>query len=433
MGVYKFPDNFWWGSATSAHQIEGDNHNDWSEWEKSEARVESLKVKGLNPEDFISSKACDSYNRYQEDFYIVRKLNQNIHRFSIEWSRIEPEEGRFDPQAMQHYIDIVKALRDRGIEPMITLWHFTNPIWFTQKGGFINLNSPKYFTRYVKYVVDNLKGQAGLWITFNEATTVYSSFSYLKGLWPPQHKSIFEWRKVNKNIVRSHIEAYKEIKKIYNQSPASAFEVRPQRSPEVEPRGPARSTSHNVEVGVAESNSHSVSGSNFYEKIIGKIYNYYRNLYFWTKAFPYYDFMGVNYYHIDRRLSGSYKVLPKQDWRMEEMGWEIYPEGIYHAIKQLKKFKKPIYITENGTADAKDVTRDKFIKEHLRWVWQALQDGADVRGYLYWSLLDNFEWAHGYTPRFGLVEMDYKTFERRIRPSAYEYAKICLTNQLEID
>src|SRR5204862_494597 len=128
--------------------------------------------------DYNYGRACDSYNRYKEDFDIAKKLNQNIHRFSIEWSRIEPEEGRFDPEAIRHYADVIDALRKRGIEPMVTLWHFTNPVWFAKKGGFINLHSAKYFQRYVKYVVDNLKDRVGLWITFNEPG-VYIGASYL--------------------------------------------------------------------------------------------------------------------------------------------------------------------------------------------------------------------------------------------------------------
>lgn len=426
--IYKFPENFKWGSATSAHQIEGDNNNDWTEWEMSSSRIEQLKKEGKNPKDFISGKADDSFNRYEEDFDIAKKLNQNIHRFSIEWSRIEPEEGRFDSNAMQHYQKVVKALRDRGIEPMITLWHFTNPVWFAKKGSFLNLNSPKYFTRYVKYVVEHLP-DVKLWITFNEATTVYSGFSYLKGLWPPQYKSFFKWRRVNKNIIRSHIQAYKEIKKTYNHSPVDTNNSNIANLVS----GPADDwgTSHNVEVGLAESNTYSPGGNKFYERIIGKIYNYYRNLYFLIRAFPHYDFIGLNYYHVDRRVPGN-KILPNQNWIMEDMGWEIYPKGIYYVLKMIQKFKKPIYITENGTADAKDLIREKFIKEHLRWVWQAIQDGVDIRGYLYWSLLDNFEWAHGYSPRFGLVEVNFSTFERQIRPSAYKYSEICSRNILEI-
>jgi len=402
MEELKFPEGFKWGSSTSAHQVEGDNHNDWSEWEKS------------RPLEFQSGKACDSYNRYEEDFDIAKSLNQNIHRFSIEWSRIEPKEGRFDHETMHHYVNVVKALRERGIEPMITLWHFTNPVWFAEKGGFLNVDSPEIFTRYVKYVVDNLKDRVGLWITFNEAASVYAWFSYLNGQWPPQHKNIFEYIKVRKNLIKAQALAYQEIKKIYS-VPQTLSETNP--------------TSHNVEVGLVESNVFIVHGNLWYEKLIGKLYNYQRNLYFWDKALPYYDFLGLNYYHVDRRVLGSYRTLLKQGW-MPEMGWETYPKGIYHRLMELKKFKKPIYITENGIADTKDEQREKFIKDHLRWVWQAIHDGVDVRGYMYWSLLDNFEWARGFKPRFGLVEVDFNTFARKIRPSALEYAKICRENIL---
>ena len=431
MPIYKFPEGFKWGSATSAHQIEGDNHNDWTEWEKSPARLEQLKKEGKDPANFISGKACDSYNRYQEDFDIAKQLNQNIHRFSIEWSRIEPEEGRFDEKEMQHYINVVKALRDRGIEPMITLWHFTNPIWFAKKGGFLNIDSTKYFTRYVKYVVENLKDKVDLWITFNESTTIYSSFSYLIGLFPPQHKNIFEWRRANRNLVRSHIEAYKEIKKIYNQSPAH-FNI--EKGPITSLSTPfpiPKVMSHNVEVGISESNAEVVIGNNFVKRIIGKLYSYYRNLYFFTKAFPHYDFIGLNYYSIDRKVFKNFDVLPSQEL-VSSKNWEIYPKGIYQRLLDLKRFKKPIFITENGIPNVTDDDRIKFIEDHLYWIWKAIQDGADVRSYLYWSLLDNFEIKDGFSVRFGLVEIDYNTFERHIRPSALEYAKICRENVLNI-
>ncbi len=315
---------------------------------------------------------------------------------------------------MHHYVNVVKALRARGLEPMVTLWHFTNPVWFAEKGGWLNEKSPEIFTRYIKYVVDNLKDRVGLWITFNEAASVYAGFSYLNGQWPPQHKNIFEYIKVRKNFIRAQALAYQEIKKIYNVP---------------QPLSDTTPTSHNVEVGLVESNVFMVHGNLWHEKLMGKLYNYQRNLYFWDRALPYYDFLGLNYYHVDRRVPGSYRTLPKQD-RMPEMDWEIYPKGIYHRLMELKKFKKPIFITENGIADSIDKKREKFIKEHLRWVWQAIHDGADVRGYVYWSLLDNFEWHRGFKPKFGLVDMDFNTFERKIRPSALEYAKICKENSL---
>ncbi len=436
MATYKFPEGFKWGAATSAHQIEGDNHNDWSEWEKSERRIESLRFKGLNPNDYISGKACDSYNRYEEDFDIAKSLGHNIHRFSIEWSRIEPEEGKFDFDAMKHYIGLVKALRERGIEPMVTLWHFTNPIWFSKLGGFMNNKSSTYFTRYAKYVVDNLKNEVGLWITFNEATSIYSGFAYLIGVWPPQHKNILEWRRVNKNIIKAHVNTYKEIKKMYQYFPVvNSLETR--TSDEMQVRGQfPRSMSHNVWIGFAENNAYVVIGTSLIKRLVGEICNYYRNLHFYSKAFPHYDFIGLNYYNVDRKVFKNFDVLPKQEMA-QEMDWEMYPEGIYKCLLELKKYKKPIFITENGIADKTDQKRTRFIKDHLYWVWRAIQDGIDVRGYLYWSLLDNFEWAHGFGPRFGLVEVDYKTLptggERKIRQSAYEYKKICETNTLELD
>ncbi len=404
MNILKFPDNFWWGSATSAHQIEGDNHNDWSEWENSPKRIEELRSRNLDPRYFISGNACDSYNRFEEDFDIVKKLHQNIHRFSIEWSRIEPEEGRFDDKAMQHYIDVVKALKGRGIEPMITLWHFTNPIWFAQKGGFLNRKSPEYFSRYVKYVVGNLKDQVKFWITFNEPTTIYSAFAYLKGLWPPHKHSPVSYFVANGNFIKAHIAAYKLIK----------------------------SVSHNVMVGFVENNAFVVVGHRFLKQIVGRTYNYFRNVHFIKKVSSSSDFIGLNYYNIDRKIFKNFDILPKQTL-VPSKNWEIYPKGIYERLQEIRKFGKPIFITENGIPNVTDEERVGFIKEHLYWIWKAIQDGVDVRGYLYWSLLDNFEIVDGFRVRFGLVQIDHATFERKIRPSALEYAKICLTNQLEVD
>src|SRR3989339_517470 len=427
MQKIEFPKGFWWGSATSSHQIEGNNYNDWSEWEKSKKRAGELKAQGLSSADFVSGLACDSLNRYQEDFDIAKQLNQNIHRLSIEWSRIEPEEGKFDQKAMQHYIEVVRALKERGIEPMITLWHFTNPVWFANDGGFLNKKSPE---RFVRFVVEGLRDDASLWITFNEGTTIYSGMAYFRGIWPPQFRSFLKMLRVDKNIIRSHILAYKTIKEIYSQSPTapSSKEYVPPTEPEVP------HASHNIkepQIGVTENNAWIVAP--WYLKILGlgKLVEYYRNFFLLSRAYPYYDFIGLNYYNI-ARLPGSYSVLPKLDY-VEDMGWEIYPEGICKVLAGLKtKYNKPVYVTENGIADAADSRREKFIKDHLYWIWRAMQDGVDVRGYMYWSLLDNFEWHHGYGPRFGLVEIDYAHNQsRKIRSSALEYAKICRDNNFE--
>src|ERR1700675_827413 len=259
MEKLEFPKGFLWGAATSAHQIEGDNHNDWSEWEKSPERIAQLKKEGKDPADFISGKACDSYHRYREDFDIAKELGHNVHRFSIEWSRIEPEEGKFDEREMEHYKTLIAALRERGIEPMVTLWHFTNPVWFAKKGGFLNERSPQYFTRYVKYVVDNLCDRVGLWITFNEPTTIYSSFAYLKGVWPPHSMNPFKFFKAVKNFKRAHVLAYRAIKRIYRQSSSR-------------PSLPGH-TSHNVAVGFSENNAYVVIGRGWFKHLVGKVYD----------------------------------------------------------------------------------------------------------------------------------------------------------------
>ncbi|OGN05769.1 MAG: hypothetical protein A2750_04265 [Candidatus Yanofskybacteria bacterium RIFCSPHIGHO2_01_FULL_45_42] len=435
----KFPDGFKWGSATSAYQVEGNNRNDWSEWESLSERIAQLKKEGKDPSDFISGRACDSYNRYEEDFDIAKKLNQNIHRFSVEWSRIEPEEGRFNFEAIKHYQRLVNALRDRGIEPMVTLWHFTNPIWFAENGGWLNKKSPEYFTRYAKYVVDNLKDRVGLWITFNEATTVYANQAYLKGEWPPQHKNIFKFFRVRKNFIKAHSLAYREIKQIYNVSQATQNStLGMSHNPILQRTSTSQNAatlcdislmSHNVAVGLVENNVYFSGGKLLKGLGVVKMLNWLQ-LHAWSKTLPYQDFLGLNYYR-DYKLPGSKE---SDNGLIPEMPlWRIYPKGIYHCLTELKKFKKPIFITENGIADGTDKLKGKFIKDHLCWIWRAIQDGVDVRGYLYWSLLDNFEWAHGFAPRFGLVGIDYATLERKIRPSAHEYAKICLTNQLETD
>ena len=431
---YKFPEGFKWGSATSSHQVEGGNRNDWSEWESSPKRIAQLKKEGKDPSDFISGKACDSYNRYEEDFDIAKKLNQNIHRFSIEWSRIEPEEGKFDFEAIKHYQRLVKALRDRGIEPMVTLWHFTNPVWFAEKGGFLNKKSPEYFTRYVKYVVGNLKDEVRLWITFNEAFTVYAGFTKLSATWPSRDKGFFSFYKTRQNITKAHVLAYQEIKKICSGTSHNSFSTTSSMSQKIPTLYDTTSDVAQCWVGITENNVYVPDTKTFWGTYLRGLYRRLRNFYFFGKHAPYYDFIGLNYYHIIRKpnLGGKYEVIPKQEI-MAEMNWEVYPEGIYRVLKDLSKFKKPIFITENGIADATDKLREKFIKDHLFWVWKAIQGGVDVRGYLYWSLLDNFEWHLGFRPRFGLVEIDYATLERKIRPSAYEYAQICETNSLNYE
>lgn len=382
----KFPAGFYWGTATSAHQVEGSNFNNWSIWEKSGKRIERLKKQGKNPQEYISGRACDHYHLYEQDFDLAKSLNNNAHRFSIEWSRIEPKKGQIDQKEIEHYRKVLVALKERQLEPFVTLYHWTLPNWLAQKGGWLNPKAPYYFDRFVKIVSENLFDYVNFWITINEPN-VYASNCYLRGLWPPQRKNLFKYFRILKSLVRAHQLAYKSLRLI-----------------DLECR-----------VGITKNN---IYFSGF--PLIG----YFWNSYFLNKIKREQDFIGLNYYF--QHCFPKKKNLPVSD-----VGWSIYPQGIYFVLKDLKKYQKAIYITENGLADAQDIKRAKFIKDHLAWIHQAIQEEMDVRGYFYWSLLDNFEWDKGFWPRFGLMEVDYKTMERKIRPSAFQYAKICQNNRLE--
>ncbi|MEK9154654.1 MAG: glycoside hydrolase family 1 protein [Patescibacteria group bacterium] len=420
----QFPKGFYWGAATSAHQVEGNNHNDWSEWEKENAERLAREAKNkwqkwqqekfpemFEPENYISDRACDHYNRYEEDFDIAKSLGHNAHRFSIEWSRIEPEEGKFNEDEIEHYRKVIKALRERGIEPFVTLWHWTIPLWVRDKGGVANKYFSEYFSRYAERMAQKL-ADIKFWITLNEPTAVIA-MAYTKGDWPPQKRNPITALKVYKTLAQAHNEAYKKIHAV---------------SPE------ARVGFVNILSYIEPHNKNSL-----FDKLTARIAKYFSNEKFLNLTNNNNDFLAIDYYFHNRlKFPGKLKNEKKE---VSDMGWELYPEGIFHVLSDLKKYKKPIYITENGLADAEDARREWFIKESLRNVFRAISEGVDVRGYLYWSLLDNFEWDKGFWPRFGLVEIDYsakgesasggKMMERKIRPSAYEYAKICKNNGLD--
>lgn len=414
-GELKFPDGFLWGAATSAYQVEGGNRNDWSEWEKKNAErlAEEARTKWqkwqqekfpemFESENYICGRACDFYNRYEADLDIAKSLGLNAFRISIEWSRIEPEEGKFDEREIEHYRKVLKAIRARGMEPFVCLWHWTNPVWFEKFGGWASKKSIKYFVRYTEKIVKSLGKDIKFWLVINEPN-VYTGFSYLLGTQPPGKKNPLYFFRAYFNLLRAYKKSYKII--------------------------------HSIKPGSKVSFAHSAV---FFQvdiwKPINKLLAYFLSSFsnFFTKrTAKFLDFIGYNYYI---RIVVTYKKRKIPIEEKTDLDWEICPEGIYHVLKKLRKYKLPIYITENGLADSADANREKFIKEHLFWIHRAVREGVGVRGYMYWSLLDNFEMpeVRGFWPRFGLVEVDYKTMERKIRPSAQEYAKICKNNSLEL-
>ncbi len=395
-----FPENFLWGTATSAHQVEGDNfNNDWWYWEHSRKRIEGLKKEDKNPKDFISEKACDQYHLYEKDFDLIKSLNNNAYRFSIEWSRIEPEEGKFAEEEIQHYRKLLSALKARGVIPFVTLQHFTLPLWLFKKGGALSKEVAEYFERYVKFVVEELGDLVEFWITVNEPV-IGAVGGFLWETGPPQGKSLFKTIKVIRNSLKSHKKAYQAIHQIQKEA----------------------------KVGVAKNNIYfePYNSASFLDKFSTILLDYFWNRYFLNKTKKYLDFIGLNYYFPSKV---KFPLKTKSSNRVvSDTGSEIYPKGIYYVLKELQKYKKPIYVTENGLADTQDKLRAEFIIDHLRWIHKAIQEGMDIQGYFHWSLLDNFEWAEGFLPKFGLFEVNYKTLERIARKSVEIYSEICKNN-----
>ena len=393
-----FPKNFLWGAATAAHQVEGNNlYNDWWAWEK--------KGGGTKP----SGIACDHYKRFEEDFELAKKLNHNAHRLSIEWSRIEPEEGQWDEEVVKHYQEVLQSLKDKEMKTFVSLFHVTLPLWFAKKGGFEKKENIEYFKKFALFAASAFADKVDFWVTVNEPKTVIGG-GYLQGLWPPQKKNRFLALRVYKNLALAHKEVYRALKNEFPNAQIGAV----------------------INMPALHYYGHRILG-----RFVPLFIRFLLNHSFYLLTGDTHDFLGLNYYLFHnirfKDLTTKYtKKKLEQTMLLErsDLGWPIYPPGIYEALISLKKYKLPIYITENGIADSQDKHREKFILNHLQWVYQAIEEGVDVRGYLHWTLMDNYEWAFGFKPKFGLIEVDFKTQKRKIRKSALVYAQICKDNTL---
>jgi beta-glucosidase len=383
--ILKFPKGFLWGSATSAYQVEGGIENsDWS------------KV-------YPAGKACDHYNLYEQDFDLLKRLNQNAYRFSIEWSRIEPEEGKFNREEIEHYQKFLSALKSRDIKTMVTLHHFTSPSWLVKMGSWENPKVVFYFSRFAERMLNEYHDLVDFWVTINEPL-VYSSVIYLEGRWPPIKKNFISFLEVIRNQILAHKTVYQLFHKLVK----------------------------NIEIGNVENYCffEPFDKRSILDKFSAKAARYLWNNFYLNRIKNYLDFIGANYYR-HQKIRFPLQKIEDQIF-VSDINWEIYPKGILFVLKDLKKYNLPIFVTENGLADVRDKYRKNFIKDHLFYIHKALEEGVDVRGYFHWSLMDNFEWDSGFDPRFGLLEIDYKTLERKIRPSANFYAEICKNNQLVI-
>lgn len=388
---FKFPKNFFWGAATSSHQVEGGTDNDWTEWETSSKRLKYLERKGLIKKHgistYVSGRACDHYNRFEEDFKLARSLGHNAHRFSIEWSRIEPVEGEFNQKEIQHYKNVVNSLRKNRMEPFVTIFHWTVPRWFNKKGGWLSSKAPDRLVRFAEKITAALKDDVRFFITLNEPD-IFATHPYLIGDWPPCKGGLLSYFKSLDMLVRAHIKVYDAIKSI----------------------------APNSSVGIAKHNVHfEMARNTLLNRFLKRAGDSFWNFNILDKIVEKQDFIGLNHY--GRNLIDAW-FGQNPNYRISDLKWELFPPAIYHVLMDLKKYNKPIYITENGLADHHDIHRSWFITETIKSIYEAIQDGVDVRGYLHWSLLDNFEWAEGFLPRFGLIEVDYTALKRTIRKSA---------------
>ncbi len=398
------------GTATAATQIEGgDKNNNWYRF------AEEGKV-----EDKTSPyRADDHYERWREDIDIMTDMGLQIYRFGVEWSRIEPNQGEFDKNALAHYREEIDYMREKGIKPMLTLHHFTNPLWFEDMGAWENKNAPDIFINFAEKVVDSLGDIVDDYITINEPN-VYALNSFFYGIWPPEKKSLSAFSKVFSNMNAAHIRAYNMI-----------HEKR------------AKMGKRREETLVSFANHLRVfepkEQKNFFHKISAKFTEYMFQTAI-TEAqmcgkcrFPirkregvvrgkYYDFIGINYY--SRSTISGISDGVRDGCDKNDLGWEIYHDGLIELAEKLSdKYGReyPVFVTENGTCDNNDAFRPRFIYDQLKTISES---DNRIERYYHWSFTDNFEWREGESARFGIVHVDYETQKRTVKNSGKLYSSI---------
>lgn len=412
----RFPEDFRWGTATAAHQVEGDPaDSDWWAWEQIPGKVRD----GTN-----AGRACEWWaGRYVEDFDLAQAMGQNALRLSVDWSRIEPREGEWDGQAIARYREMLSALRQRGIEPMVTLFHFVSPQWLIRKGGWKDEAVVRYFERFAAKAVESFGDLVDLWCTINEPN-VYGTYSYLLGLWPPEEHSLQTTLRVIRHQLIAHGFAYRAIHRVQPQARVGLAQhlrvfdaFRPDSALD---RWAAR-----------------LQDSLFNELVLRPPVDGILPFPLGTNSkvpelADSQDYIGLNYYSRDMvtfdlsqpgLLFTRRFPMPGAEFSME--GWgEIYPEGLYRLLKRLQRYGKPIYVTETGVPDNDDSKRPRFLVTHLTAIHRALTEGVPVKGIYFWSLIDNFEWKEGFSARFGLIGLDLQTGQRTLKESGKLYGEI---------
>lgn len=420
-----FPAGFLWGVATAAHQVEGGNfNNQWWQWEQ--------RGKLHVPD---TARVClDWWNRAEEDFDRAKALGLNALRLSVEWSRIEPRPGQFDAQALARYRQMLAGLKARGLMPMVTLHHFTDPLWLAEQGGWLNPAAPGYFARFVRHVVEQLGDHCELWCTINEPN-IYALTGWVLGDFPPGGQGdVAGALKVLGQLIRAHGVAYAVIHRLQPNATVgwaqnfNTFDPETRFSP--------------LDVAVTRVRDLLVNDLVPRAIITGDVP---LPLLFFTgdvgEAKGTFDYVGINAYYRDLvrfdvtkpgQLFGKNVPAPgapRSDQPVSGTGWgEVYPQGIARVADELKRAGKPFYVTESGVADHADRLRPWVLAKGMKAIADARRRGADVRGYFHWTLVDNFEWAEGFSTRFGLYALDVPTQRRTARPSAELFGKMARAN-----
>ena len=436
----KFPENFAWGAAVAAYQVEGGNSNsNWYEFEKIPGKVKDK-----------CGAACDHFNRYESDFDLASALGVKIFRTSIEWSRIEPSEGVYDNMAIEHYRRYFTELKKRGLKPMVTLFHFTLPSWIVKKGGWCSGETIGHYTRFCEKMAFEYGDMIDMWTTHNEPT-VYTSAGYLNGMWPPGEKfNVLKYRVVLGNLVRAHGAAYRAIKAsdardADGDGVCASVGIVTNYCPMM-PGDPKNSAnvfiSERINYIANQLVLDALTTGKFDMSKIKGIFDG-RSVTLFPAEPGTLDYIGINYYtrmkinlSITNPLSGMQAGGPASRGvesgaagpDQTDMGWEIYPEGLYKVMMAVKQYDLPVFITENGIADASGGKRVKFLADHLIQLKRAVNEGVRVAGYIHWSFMDNFEWAEGFGKRFGLYSVDYATQKRSLTEGGAFYTEVCRNN-----
>ncbi len=406
---FQFPNGFLWGAATAAHQVEGNNLNS-----------DYWLLEQLPNSPFIepSLDACDHYHRYAQDIKLLAQLGLNCYRFSVEWARVEPVKGHFSRAAMDHYRNVALSCIEHGVKPVVTYHHFTCPIWFAAQGGWENPESIDLFARYCEKITRHLGDLISVACTINELnfTAQLDAKNFVpierrKAVMSAAAKSIGvkhfsaaplgEPKAISNNILKAHQKGRDAIKS-------------------VRPTLPTGMTLTMIDFQAAPGGEQKLKQLRY--EIEDRFLKVARGD----------DFVGVQAY--TREFIDENGFIPvQQGAELTQMGYEFWPNAIEPAIRRAASVTGiPIYVTENGVGTADDNKRIDYIEGALRGIQRCLEDGIDIRSYIHWTLLDNFEWTNGYEPTFGLVAVDRNNFKRRVKPSANFLGKIASSNSLPV-